>query len=365
MPPASSVPASDWLAWTTAVPGVELLPPRPVPGRLRLPRCLRVHAVPRDPRLPAPDLHPKTYNTIVVRILAAYALALVVSVVVQRPGGGGADVLRRLHAPERAGVAAGEAVAGPRRLEGRAAPRAGAAHRSRGHRPLRPHPPGRGGHQQRRGAGPRRHRRAHEQHPHLRRAARRLADQAILYLHVGGDAAVREENDQVAEAKDQRTAARGGRQEPGKTRKEARAAGRSAVADDATYEARVAAPRSGRTSATCGRSESVRRPTSCSAVRGSAYAAARTSQARGQLGPARHEPYMLELDVRQRSEVEELRTALALASTRIRHAVRDNPDRHRRASPRPAVRTDPQLAATRSSTASTPGTGTSMATTGG
>ena len=31
------------------------------------------------------DLHPKTYNTIVVRILAAYALALVVSVVYDGP----------------------------------------------------------------------------------------------------------------------------------------------------------------------------------------------------------------------------------------------------------------------------------------
>ena len=31
------------------------------------------------------DLHPKTYNTVVVRILAAYALALVVSVVYDGP----------------------------------------------------------------------------------------------------------------------------------------------------------------------------------------------------------------------------------------------------------------------------------------
>ena len=52
--------------------------------------------------------------------------------------------------------------------------RAGAAHRARGHRPLRPHPAGRGGHQQHRGARPRRHRRPDEQHPHLGRRARRL-----------------------------------------------------------------------------------------------------------------------------------------------------------------------------------------------
>ena len=54
-------------------------------------------------------------------------------------------------------------------VEAAAAPRAGAADRARGHRPLRPHAARRGGHQQHRGAGPRRHRRPDEQHAHLRR----------------------------------------------------------------------------------------------------------------------------------------------------------------------------------------------------
>ena len=59
-------------------------------------------------------------------------------------------------------------------VEAAAARRAGAADRARGHRPLRPHAARRGGHQQHRGAGPRRHRRPDEQHAHRRRRARRL-----------------------------------------------------------------------------------------------------------------------------------------------------------------------------------------------
>ena len=106
------------------------------------------------------DLHPKAYNTIVVRILAAYALALVVSVAYDGPY---AEIVMFFvgFMPQSAlGLAAGEAGQERRSMAGDPVARAGAAHRARGHRPVRPHAPRRGGHQQRGGAGPRRHHRS-------------------------------------------------------------------------------------------------------------------------------------------------------------------------------------------------------------
>ena len=120
------------------------------------------------------DLHPKTYNTVVVRILAAYVMALVVSVVYDGPA---AEVMMFFvgFMPQSALVWLREKLSQRHGSVGcGAARRAGAADRARGHRPLRPHAARRGGHQQHRGAGPRRHRRPDEQHAHLRRRARRL-----------------------------------------------------------------------------------------------------------------------------------------------------------------------------------------------
>ena len=156
------------------VPGVDLLPAPADARRLRVPRLVRLRPAPRAPRLPAARppsqglQHGHRQDPGGLRARAGRRGGL------RRTGRRGHDVLRRVHAPERARVAEGEALGERRGLGGRPAARTGAAHRPRGDRPLRPHPPGRGGHRQHPQPRPRRHRGADEQHQDLGGPARGL-----------------------------------------------------------------------------------------------------------------------------------------------------------------------------------------------
>ena len=263
------------------------------------------------------DLHPKTYNTVVVRILAAYALALVMSIVYDGPGmevamffvgftpqsaliwmreklvqGGrwrivpirepapltdleGIDLYDRTRLAEE-GINNVEGLAHSDMVQLMSSTRISAAQLVD------------------------------------------WADQAILYLRVGGDAGAREEDDQVAMAKDERTAARAAARAEGKTRKEARAAGRSAAAK-ARLDGRDVAPEV-RANLCHLRSFGIR--TASDLMRAYEEALRRGEDAARLVASSAGltRPYVLERAAWQRSEVEELRAALALPHPQVGRA---------------------------------------------
>ena len=119
------------------------------------------------------DLHPKTYNTVVVRILSAYALALVVSVVYKGPA---AEVMLFFvgFTPQTVLVWLREKLGDDHGIFEITAARTRPPHESRGDRSLRSNTAGRRRRQQCGGSCSCRHRRPHEQHEDLRRPTRRL-----------------------------------------------------------------------------------------------------------------------------------------------------------------------------------------------